>query len=217
MEYITHEQVEVGFYRLLRELLGKLHRGAWRFWYGAFKKFLQRKPPFVADESDVKISFKENADLTPQSLVDSCANIHGDSVASTRTVDLFLKHAKTVKAFQTHNFVVGTAADLFGIEGGTLEKVFHDDVLIHKFGLEFCEPSDAFLLRCHLGPGSQELGECLRIMTLPLEAGDGKYYWFEVGRHVAHHPKAGAYRIGISETQPQYSGVGQVMVFRLKT
>lgn len=211
MKILERDSVEGEFFTLIVKLTDLLRGNQWRFWHKALKKFLNKKPPFKADESDVSISI-EVVENTPEGLVADSRKIFGNEVVSDETVAFFLKHSKSVEQ-GGRKFVIGNESDLFGMSGAT-DPIFYDRALVNDSGLDFCEPADAFILRNQMT--DQESGEGLYIMTPPLEGDDGKLYYLEVLRYVPYHSNPSAFRVIHTETGPGHSSVGRRMVFRLK-
>lgn len=212
MKKINREEAMGDFFNTLCRLTALLQGDTWRFWYGALKKLLQMKDPFAADESDVSF-YAEPTTLSTSEAMNLCKKCFSEDVFVPETAELLLKHATVVQSWG-HKFVIGTHADLFGLSHGAMDEMFYDEATISRFGLAFCEPSDVFLIRLKMP--NQEPGDSLRVMTRPLEDDEGKHFYIEVLRYVSHHPMPEKFRVVHTETQPQFSGVGGVMVFRLK-
>lgn len=212
MKKISREDAMGDFFNTLCQLTTLLQGGTWRFWHGALKKFLQMKPPFVADKSDVSLYIGPTT-LSTSEAMNLCKRHFDEDVFLPEAAELLIKHATAVQSWG-HNFVIGTHADLFGLALGAKDEVFYDEKMINTFGLAFCEPSDAILIRAKML--EQEPGDSLCVMTRPLEDDNGGHFYIDVLRYVSHHPMPEKFRVVYTETQPQFSRVGRVMVFRLK-
>lgn len=217
MKETTYDDVLKGFFGILGDLMEKMEGGAWRFWWRAIGKFLEMKDPFRFEEIDVALTI-EIGDATSERWLARCQRMNdgsGESVVTKGALALFLQYTTRPQGKKIAKYVIGTSADLFGITGMSHNSVFYDPAFLDRFGLEFCEPVDAFAIRAALP--TQEYGAGLYIMTEPLADGtSGKKFYFKVLRYVECHDKSGALRLNITETEPQYSAIGQVLVFRLR-
>jgi hypothetical protein len=181
------------------------------YWWKAFSRFLLRQDPFILTNEDVWKAI-EIGGLTIDELIALVVS-RGFKVSSWSNALIRYTGIKT-RTSQKIEFVMGSVETLFGDSNLTKPTEFLNNNFLSRFGLEVCEPEDAFYLRPHYT--DQPNGESLRIGTVLQTAEDGKTYLYELLKYVEQHEYHPDQTIIISPMHAGCSSVGGRWVFRRK-